>query len=76
MGDIYPGEESVETVDFLPLCDVGVVLRDALQGQLLHQVDLIGLLEVLVLGRERRPLQGAGSREGGLEMEDHEEGDR
>ena len=63
--DIHPGEESVETVDFLPLRDVGVVLCDALQGQLLHQVDLVGLLEVLVLGRERGPLQGAGGGRAG-----------
>lgn len=27
----YPGEESVEAVDLLPLCDVGVVLSYALQ---------------------------------------------
>lgn len=36
-------------MDFLPLSDVGVVLGDALQSQLLHQVDLIGLLQVLGL---------------------------
>lgn len=51
-GVIYPGEQRVQTVDFLPLGDVGVVLGDALQGQLLHQVDLIGLLKVLALGRD------------------------
>lgn len=45
----YPREERVETVDFLSLSDVGVVLGDALQSQLLHQVDLIGLLQVLGL---------------------------
>lgn len=45
----YPGEEGVETVDLLPLSHVGVVLGDALQGELLHEVDLIGLLQVLVL---------------------------
>ena len=62
---VYPGEECVETVDFLPLRDVGVVLRDALQGQLLHQVDLIGLLEVLVLGRERTVTEWVGERRNG-----------
>lgn len=36
-------------MDLLPLGDVGVVLSDALQRQLLHQVDLVGLLEVLGL---------------------------
>lgn len=45
----YPGEQSVEAVDFLPLRDVGVVLSNALQGQLLHQVYLIGFLKVLGL---------------------------
>ena len=48
----YPGEERVEAVNFLSLGDVGVVLGDALQSQLLHQVDLIGLLKVLGLVRE------------------------
>jgi len=47
----YPGEQRVEAVDFLPLRDVGVVLSDALQSQLLHQVDLVGLLEMLGLQR-------------------------
>ena len=48
----YPGEERVEAVNFLTLGDVGVVLGDTLQSQLLHQVDLIGLLKVLSLVRE------------------------
>lgn len=47
----YPGEQRVEAVDFLPLRDIGVVLSDALQSQLLHQVDLVGLLEMLGLQR-------------------------
>lgn len=29
---IYPGEQCVETVDLLPLCDVGVVLSNTLQS--------------------------------------------
>lgn len=45
----YPGEQRVEAVDFLPLRDVGVVLSNALQSQLLHQVYLIGFLKVLGL---------------------------
>lgn len=45
----YPGEESIEAVDLLPLCDIGVVLSYALQRKFLHQVYLIGLLEVLGL---------------------------
>lgn len=48
----YPGEQSVEAVDFLPLRDVGVVLSNALQGQFLHQVYLIGLLKVFGLQQE------------------------
>lgn len=45
----YPREECVEAVDLLPLGDVSVELRNALQSQLLHQVDLIGLLKVFGL---------------------------
>ena len=36
-------------MDLLPLRHVGIVLGDSLQGQLLHQVDLIRLLQVRVL---------------------------
>lgn len=45
----YPGEECVEAVNFLPFGDVGIVLSDALQRQLLHQVDLVGFLQVFAL---------------------------
>lgn len=45
----YPGEQCVEAVDFLPLSDVGIELSNALQSQLLHQVDLVGFLKVLGL---------------------------
>lgn len=48
-GVTYPGEESVEAVDFLPLGDVGVVLSYALQCEFLHQIYLVGFLEVLGL---------------------------
>lgn len=51
---IYPGEQRVEAVDFLPLCDVGVVLSNALQSQFLHQVNLIGFLKVLGLEEGHR----------------------
>lgn len=47
--ETHPRKQRVETVDLLPFSHVGVVLSDALQGQLLHQVDLIRLLQVLVL---------------------------
>lgn len=48
-GVSYPGEQSVEAVDLLPFTDISVVLSNALQSQLLHQVDLIGLLKVFGL---------------------------
>ena len=62
--DLQLGEEGVEAVDLLPLLDKGVVLGDALQGQLVHQVDLVGLLEVL----PHEALDGEG--EGGAVEED------
>ena len=40
-------EESVEAVDLLPLLDKCVVLGDPLQSELVHQVDLVGLLQML-----------------------------
>lgn len=46
---IYPGEQSVQAVDLLPLGDIGIILSNALQCQLLHQVYLIGFLKVLGL---------------------------
>lgn len=45
----YPGEQCVEAVHFLPLSDVGIVLSNAFQSQLLHQVYLVGFLKVLGL---------------------------
>lgn len=40
-------------MDLLSLRHVGVELGDALQGQLLHQVDLVGFLKVLHLQQEQ-----------------------
>ena len=45
--DLQLGEERVEAVDLLPLLHEGVVLRDALEGQLVHQIDLVGVAHVL-----------------------------
>ena len=45
--DLQLREESVETVNLLPLLDKCIVLGDPLQRQLVHQVDLVGLLQVL-----------------------------
>jgi hypothetical protein len=59
------GEERVEAVHFLPLLDEGVVLRNTLQGEFFHEIDLVGLpkesfLEVLdgdgECGREEQDL--------------------
>ena len=47
--DLQLGEERVETVHFLALFDKRIVLRDALERQLLHQVDFVGLLKMFVL---------------------------
>ena len=47
--DLELGEERVQTVDFLSLLNVSVVLGDALQCQLIHQVDGVWVLEVPLL---------------------------
>ena len=46
--DLKLGEEGVEAVDLLPFLDVGVKLGDAPKGELLHQVDGVGLGNVLL----------------------------
>lgn len=51
------GEECVEAVDLLSLVHEGVVLRDAAQRQLLHQVDLVGVLDEPVLQTTDTPNQ-------------------
>ena len=64
-------------MDLLSLVDVRVILRDTLQGELFHEVDLIGLVEEFVLecfynhregGRVKKDL--AGFREKGDELLD------
>ena len=45
--DLQLGEERVEAVDLLPLLHEGVVLGDSLQGQFVHQVDLVRISHVL-----------------------------
>mmetsp|Transcript_39479 Transcript_39479/g.88736 ORF Transcript_39479/g.88736 Transcript_39479/m.88736 type:complete len:202 (+) Transcript_39479:302-907(+) len=47
--DLQLGKERVEAVHLLPLFDKCVVLRDALQGELVHQVDLVRVGHVRVL---------------------------
>ena len=47
--DFEFGEECVEAVDLLALLDEGVELRDALQSQVVHQVDLVRVRNELVL---------------------------
>lgn len=44
----YLGEQGVQAVHFLLLLDIGVVLSDTLQGQLLHKIDLIWIVHVLL----------------------------
>ena len=43
------GEERIQTVDLLSLLDVGIILGDATQSKLLHEVNLVRVLHVLVL---------------------------
>lgn len=42
----YPGEQGVKTMDLLPFSYISVILCDALQCQLFHQVDLVWFLQV------------------------------
>uniref|UniRef100_A0A182VJU9 Uncharacterized protein n=1 Tax=Anopheles merus TaxID=30066 RepID=A0A182VJU9_ANOME len=46
--DLELREERVKTVHLLALLHEGVVLRDALQRQLLHQVDLVRIAQMLL----------------------------
>ena len=43
------GEEGVQTVDFLSFFDIGIVLGNTLQRELVHEVDLERLDHVSVL---------------------------
>mmetsp|Transcript_11721 Transcript_11721/g.32960 ORF Transcript_11721/g.32960 Transcript_11721/m.32960 type:complete len:207 (-) Transcript_11721:1000-1620(-) len=47
--DVQLSEEGVEAVQFLALLDKGVVLGHALEGQVVHDVNVKGVGEVLVL---------------------------
>ena len=47
--DLQFGEESVEAVHFLFLLHVGVELCDASESELIHQVDGVGVIQVLPL---------------------------
>lgn len=49
----HPRKERVETVDLLSLSHIGIILGDALQGQFLHQVDLVRLLQVFALNETK-----------------------
>lgn len=46
--DLELVEEGVEAVDLLAFFDEGVELGDTLEGELVHEVDLVGVLHVLV----------------------------
>ena len=55
----YLGEKCVEAVHFLAFFDEGVILRDAFEGQIIHQVDLIRVLDELVLECFHRHRKGS-----------------
>ena len=59
--DLQLGEERVEAVHLLALLDESVVLGDALERELLHQVDLVRLAHQPLL--EGLHLDGEGGRE-------------
>ena len=59
--DLQLGEEGVEAVDLLLLLDVGVVLSNTTEGELVHQVDLIRADHVLI--REVLDREGEGGGE-------------
>lgn len=52
------GEESVETVDLLTFLDVGIVLRDTLEGEFVHEVDDCWLNHVMILSVSLYPVLG------------------
>ena len=58
--DLELGEERVETVHLLLLLDEGIVLRDAAQGELVHEVDLVRADHVLVAEILDREGEGGG----------------
>lgn len=67
--DVEAGEEGVQAVDLLLLFNKGVVLGDTAEGELVHEVDLVGVVHVLVLevldndgesGREEHDLAVSG----------------
>ena len=53
-GNTYPGEQGVKAMDLLPFSYISVILSHTLQRKLLHQVDLVGFLQVCVLQSKRR----------------------
>lgn len=48
MVDLETREERVEAMDLLSLLHVGVILGDALEGELVHEVDLVRVAHVLL----------------------------
>ncbi len=50
-------------MNFLPLLDERVVLSDTLEGQLVHQVDLVGVSHVLLHEGLHREREGGGVQE-------------
>jgi len=62
--DLQFGEEGVQAVHLLPLFNVGIVLSNTAEGELIHEVDLVGIPHVVI----REGLDG--DREGGGEEHD------
>ena len=56
--DLEFGEECVEAVDFLLLLHIGVELSDATEGELVHQVNGVRVIQVLPLNGEWRGGRG------------------
>lgn len=50
----YPGEQGVKAMNLLPFSYISIILSHTLQRKLLHQVDLIGFLQVCILQKTNR----------------------
>ena len=70
--DLELGEESVEAVDLLLLLHVGVKLCDAAKSELIHQIDGVGVIQVLPLRQGRRKCRGEEGEKGGGSVEERD----
>ena len=51
------GEESIEAVNLLSLLNKGVVLGNTLEGELFHEIDLVWLVKMPILGQTNTQTQ-------------------